>query len=476
MRSTTSPHHWTPLAILRRAIAVIREDGIAVLWFKILGETFYRRAILIERFSDEPLEQVAARVPLVFGFLDETQIDDYLRLRPDAKRDEILRRLREGQWCLTARSGGQLVYAGWSAVGRARIDYLDREIQLAPDEMYVFEAFTAPDFRGANIPPAASAFRLRYFGNLGYRRFIAIVVPENWRALRSFRKAGYRVGGTMGFVRIGAWRRDFSRLNSPRDLGNLLDRLKNSGHYLDPFLAHQKKQAYSQLIEKWGGAPRSGLTLKTDLFEEATGVDAFFHHVVDVKHAVGIDLVPVVASRAKANEPRGNFLTADARRLPFASKSFALIISPSTLDHFIDAADLEHGLHELARVLAPGGRLMITLDNRQNIFDPLLRLANRLGWLPFFIGHSLTIRELQTILESMGLQVVDTTAILHNPRLVAVGAKRIANKIGWRPLIAFVERMLVAAQKFGNTRLRYRTGSFIAALAVKPEKANAESD
>jgi hypothetical protein len=127
-------------------------------------------------------------------------------------------------------------------------------------------------------------------------------------------------------------------------------------------------------------------------------------------------------------------------------------------------------------VLAPGGRLMITLDNRQNIFDPLLRLANRLGWLPFFVGHSLTIRELQTILEAMGLQVIDTTAILHNPRLVAVGAKRLVNQIGWRPLIAFVERGLIAAQKLENTRWRYRTGSFIAALAIKPESRNAESN
>lgn len=212
MRSATPPQRWTPRAILRRAVAVIREDGVAALWFKILGETIYRRVFIIERFSDEPMEQVTARVPLTFGWLDESQIDEYLRLRPDANCAEILRRLREGQRCVTARSDGQLVYAGWSAAGRARIDYLDREIQLAPDEIYIYEAFTAPDFRGANIPPVASQFRLRYLSNLGYRRFVAVVVPENWRALRSFRKAGYRVCGTMGCVRIGSWRWDFTRL------------------------------------------------------------------------------------------------------------------------------------------------------------------------------------------------------------------------------------------------------------------------
>jgi len=42
------------------------------------------------------------------------------------------------------------------------------------------------------------------------------------------------------------------------------------------------------------------------------------------------------------------------------------------------------------------------------------------------------------------------------------------NRLGWPPLIGLVRRALVAAQAFGRTRWRYRTGSFIAALARKP--------
>ncbi|MCL4487840.1 MAG: class I SAM-dependent methyltransferase [Chloroflexi bacterium] len=256
--------------------------------------------------------------------------------------------------------------------------------------------------------------------------------------------------------------------------GEDLTRLKERGHYLDPFLAGLKKGAYVTLIERWGGAPRSGLTLKTDLFEEAAGGDAFLHTVAEIKRAVGMDLSPAIALGAKEREPRGLYLAADARTLPFASDSFALIISPSTLDHFVDPDDLGRSLQELARVLAPEGRLIITLDNRQNVADSLLRLANRLGWLPFYVGHSLTIRELRAALEAVGLEVTDTTAILHNPRLFAVAAKMLVNKIGWRPLIACVERALVAAQRLGKTPLRYRTGSFIAARADKRAHYNAK--
>jgi SAM-dependent methyltransferase/ribosomal protein S18 acetylase RimI-like enzyme len=474
MRSITSHNRWTPRTILHRAIQVTQDDGLVTLWFKILGEWIYRRVVVIERFINEEISEVSARVPLVFGWLDGKQIDEYLRLRPDATRTEIVRRLSLGQACLIARCNGQIVHAGWSTAGRARIDYLERDIQLAPDEMYIFEAFTAPDYRGANIPPAVSAYRCRYFGNLGYRRFVAVVVPENQRALRSFQKAGYRICGTMGSVGLGTWRWNFSRRNALRapmtsNLGKVLDRMKNGGHYLDPFLANLKKQMYVRLIDRWGGAPRLGLTLKTDLFEEATGLDAFFLNVVEEERAIGIDLSPVVAVRAKEKAPCAKYLAADARQLPFASHSFALIISPSTLDHFADPADLERSLRELSRLLVPGGRLIVTLDNRQNIFDPLLRLANRLGCLPYYVGHSLTMSELTSLLETIGLQIMDTTAILHNPRLLAVAAKRIVNKIGWRPLILLIERWLIAAQKFEHTRWRYRTGSFIAALAVKPQ-------
>jgi hypothetical protein len=119
--------------------------------------------------------------------------------------------------------------------------------------------------------------------------------------------------------------------------------------------------------------------------------------------------------------------------------------------------------------------MIITLDNRQNISDPLFRLASRWGWLPFHVGRSCTIAELRDALDLAGLQVQDTTAILHNPRLIAVGAIHLARRIGWQHLVVLVQQLLLAMQRLGETPIRYRTGSFIAALAVKPENHNARS-
>jgi SAM-dependent methyltransferase len=162
-------------------------------------------------------------------------------------------------------------------------------------------------------------------------------------------------------------------------------------------------------------------------------------------------------------------VTADARCLPFDDESFDLVISPSTLDHFPDHADLGRSLREIRRVLKPGGRLILTLDNRQNVTDWMLRLAYRLRLTPFFLGRSYSVHEVREELAAAGMAVRETTAIIHNPRLFAVGAIRVARMTRIPFLMRLVQRWLLWMQRFDRSRWRYRTGCFVAALAMRAE-------
>ena len=71
---------------------------------------------------------------------------------------------------------------------------------------------------------------------------------------------------------------------------------------------------------------------------------------------VGIDPTEALLTVARSRDPGGDYQVARAERLPFADASFDLVVSYLTL---IDIPDFRQGLAEMARVLAPGGILLI---------------------------------------------------------------------------------------------------------------------
>jgi hypothetical protein len=46
----------------------------------------------------------------------------------------------------------------------------------------------------------------------GHRRVLATIYPENRPGVRMVEKLGYRRIGTIGYVSLGPWRRDFCRI------------------------------------------------------------------------------------------------------------------------------------------------------------------------------------------------------------------------------------------------------------------------
>ncbi|WP_010137441.1 class I SAM-dependent methyltransferase [Oceanicola sp. S124] len=78
-------------------------------------------------------------------------------------------------------------------------------------------------------------------------------------------------------------------------------------------------------------------------------------------HAVtGIEPTPSLLARARSLDPQGRYVRAGAEALPFADASFGLVISYLTL---IDIDDIGAAIAEAARVLRPGGRLLIANIN-----------------------------------------------------------------------------------------------------------------
>lgn len=96
----------------------------------------------------------------------------------------------------------------------------------------------------------------------------------------------------------------------------------------------------------------------------------------DAETLVGIDPAPNMirtASSVPDLDRRIRFAVAAAERLPFADRSFDLVISTTSFDHW---ADQGRGLRECARVVRPGGPLVLT-DLFSAILLPTMVIGRR---------------------------------------------------------------------------------------------------
>jgi SAM-dependent methyltransferase len=79
--------------------------------------------------------------------------------------------------------------------------------------------------------------------------------------------------------------------------------------------------------------------------------------------ATGVDPTIALISQARAADPAGRYVEAIAEALPFPDAAFDLVVSYLSL---IDIPDFERAIAEMARVLKPGGALLIANLNGFN--------------------------------------------------------------------------------------------------------------
>jgi ubiquinone/menaquinone biosynthesis C-methylase UbiE len=67
--------------------------------------------------------------------------------------------------------------------------------------------------------------------------------------------------------------------------------------------------------------------------------------------------------------------TGDARQLPFADSSFDVVLSSMALHNIYKASERQIAVREIARVLAPGGRVLIVDIRHTSAYAATLRDA-----------------------------------------------------------------------------------------------------
>jgi len=207
--SAARPGLW---GVLRRSIGILKREGIASLFFRILAELGYRRVLVIENAFSQPDRSFDPGPDVTTGLLDESTAEEYAAFLPLASAAEIRGLLRQGHTCFVTRYRGAIASVSWAASKTARILYLDCDIEVGPDEAYIYGRVTAPGLRKRGLAEVGSVETVSHFRTLGYRRLIAVVVPENKPAIIHAEKAGFRRVGVMGTVKLGPWRHYFLKM------------------------------------------------------------------------------------------------------------------------------------------------------------------------------------------------------------------------------------------------------------------------
>ena len=227
------------------------------------------------------------------------------------------------------------------------------------------------------------------------------------------------------------------------------------------------------LIESALGDLRGKRILKLDLWNEAFNTRILDWMRSQGAEVVGLDLSRVVAERARRNAiAEGHplrLLRADIRELPFPAGSFDAVYTMGTIEH-ID--EYRESLREIHRVLTPGGRAIVGVPHKWNLFlRPLMVwILDAFGQYLYAPEKSFSSGELRRDLEGAGLRPIVRTGILTLP-----GFLRMADLFFYTrgiPLYRLTP-LLLAPFQFLETRWRWpgRFGYLLTWIAAKPGPA-----
>ena len=112
---------------------------------------------------------------------------------------EVMGRLNNGHRLYVARMDGQPVAYGWLATNKVSIGELDINVELPPDDRYLWDFATLPDWQGRGLyPRLLQSILEQEIQNA--KRFWIIHAPENLPSGAGMSKAGFEFVGQLSFT------------------------------------------------------------------------------------------------------------------------------------------------------------------------------------------------------------------------------------------------------------------------------------
>ncbi len=151
-----------------------------------------------------------------------------------------------------------------------------------------------------------------------------------------------------------------------------------------PFPNVERRNITQELVEVPAMVKLLGLPKHVRILEVGCGRGIALPPIYKLCHPtrlVGLDidaeLTGIAQARLAARKLPCEIVTADVRAMPFPKAAFDMVIDFGTCYHIARA---DHALHEIARVLAPGGLFVHETVISQFLSHPILSWGKRIPW------------------------------------------------------------------------------------------------
>lgn len=177
--------------------------------------------------------------------------------------------------------------------------------------------------------------------------------------------------------------------------------------------------------------------------------------------AVGIDGSGAMLEQARGADPKAPLLLSDVTALPFREHSFDAALSVEVLRYLEDPAPL---LQEIARVLRPGGRCLVTAVPwlSLNAYPLLNRLLPRGRGFSPLRQYFTSVRALRRALAAAGLEAIEVHAVYWGP-------VNWVERLAPRRLPGFLRRFEASDARASGSGWGRATANMLLAVARRPE-------
>ena len=162
--------------------------------------------LILERAAKKPSELAQATNDYDFRFLTPADIEDLIRLEPGTERENLKIMFREGKLCYGVWDNNRLIGKMWCDLDE--LYHPTRPHPLAADEVYLFQGYVDPDYRGQGVAPLMRAAGCASLWEMGRRRIYSYSRYFNTAARRFKAKLGVREESLIAHFRLfGKWSR-----------------------------------------------------------------------------------------------------------------------------------------------------------------------------------------------------------------------------------------------------------------------------